>query len=122
MGVSRSDECAERVMAIVQPRYLVKLAVAGTVHFKADKTISSLACKHTTIVCLLLILSTLPFTALKENNKTISSLACKHTTIVCLLLILPTLPFTALKENNEIEITLTMGNIILYLEQGTQYI
>ena len=38
MGVSRSDECAERVMAIVQPRYLVKLAVAGAVltqrHFR----------------------------------------------------------------------------------------
>ena len=32
MGVSRSDECAERVMAIVQPRYLVKLAVAGAVY------------------------------------------------------------------------------------------
>ena len=32
MGVSRSDECAERVMAIVQPRYLVKLAVAGAVN------------------------------------------------------------------------------------------
>ena len=32
MGVSRSDECAERVMAIVRPRYLVKLAVAGAVH------------------------------------------------------------------------------------------
>ena len=31
MGVSRSDECAERVIAIVQPRYLVKLAVAGAV-------------------------------------------------------------------------------------------
>ena len=31
MGVSRSDECAERVMAIVRPRYLVKLAVAGAV-------------------------------------------------------------------------------------------
>ena len=31
MGVSRSDECAERVLAIVQPRYLVKLAVAGAV-------------------------------------------------------------------------------------------
>ena len=31
MGVSRSDECAERVLAIVRPRYLVKLAVAGAV-------------------------------------------------------------------------------------------
>ena len=31
VGVSRSDECAERVMAIVRPRYLVKLAVAGAV-------------------------------------------------------------------------------------------
>ena len=31
MGVSRSDEYAERVMAIVRPRYLVKLAVAGAV-------------------------------------------------------------------------------------------
>ena len=31
MGVSRSDECAECVMAIVQLRYLVKLAVAGAV-------------------------------------------------------------------------------------------
>ena len=31
MGVSRSDECAERVLAIVLPRYLVKLAVAGAV-------------------------------------------------------------------------------------------
>ena len=30
--MSRSDEYAERVMAIVQPRYLVKLAVAGAVH------------------------------------------------------------------------------------------
>ena len=33
MGVSRSDEYAERVMAIVQPRYLVKLAVAGAVWY-----------------------------------------------------------------------------------------
>ena len=31
MGVSRSDECAERVLAIVRSRYLVKLAVAGAV-------------------------------------------------------------------------------------------
>ena len=29
--MSRSDECAERVLAIVRPRYLVKLAVAGAV-------------------------------------------------------------------------------------------
>ena len=32
MGASRSDECAECVLVIVQPRYLVKLAVAGAVH------------------------------------------------------------------------------------------
>ena len=31
VGVSRSDEYAERVLAIVRPHYLVKLAVAGAV-------------------------------------------------------------------------------------------
>ena len=29
--MSRSDECAERVLAIIRPRYLVTLAVAGAV-------------------------------------------------------------------------------------------
>ena len=40
MGVPRSDECAERVLAIVQPRYLVKLAVAGAISTLIDKLIN----------------------------------------------------------------------------------
>ena len=39
--MSRSDECAERVMAIVLPRYLVKLAVAGAVYEFISDTESS---------------------------------------------------------------------------------
>ena len=47
MGVSRSDDCAEHVLVIIRPRYLVKLAVAGAVAL----VVESLLDMYDTVIC-----------------------------------------------------------------------
>ena len=54
MGVSRSDECAERVLAMVRPRYLVKLAVAGTVGIALSR-VDNICTIESKQVCILLL-------------------------------------------------------------------